>query len=320
MKEQILKWSPIYKFIQNISSNENNLLLAISPFIKLDALKKFLDNFPDTKDLKIVVRWKPEDIIYGASDLTIFPFLESNKIPLYLNQNIHLKLFVFNSNNAFHTSANITSKGLGYIDNHNVEIGCTVDLALEDWSRIYSMIDCSCLVDGKIYEKYCKFSKEHKNIKQKIPPFIFPQRTIEEFSLSSLPASADPNALWLYYYEKKEQTFSKEAIRKFIHDIVLYSIPSGLNKADFLKKLCFSFKENKFVKTIILLIQKHGSARFGLVNEWIHINCSDVPLPYRWGIKANTEILYNWLDFFYDEITWNVPGKRSQVIYWNRLK
>ena len=37
--------------------------------------------------------------------------------------------------------------------------------------------------------------------------------------------------------------------------------------------------------------------------------------PYRWEVKDNTRILYDWLAYFVAEVTWDVPGF-SQVIYW----
>lgn len=46
-----------------------------------------------------------------------------------------------------------------------------------------------------------------------------------------------------------------------------------------------------------------------------HLLKEDVPLPYRWEIKDNTRIFYNWLAHFFDEITWDRPNY-SQVIYW----
>jgi hypothetical protein len=54
------------------------------------------------------------------------------------------------------------------------------------------------------------------------------------------------------------------------------------------------------------------------VNDWIYQHCSDVPLPYKWEMKRNTNFLYNWLSYFYDEITWDIPGSHSQVIYWDK--
>ena len=41
------------------------------------------------------------------------------------------------------------------------------------------------------------------------------------------------------------------------------------------------------------------------------------PSPYRWEIKANTRILYDWLEYFFMEIRWDRP-RHSQVIYWQQ--
>ena len=34
---------------------------------------------------------------------------------------------------------------------------------------------------------------------------------------------------------------------------------------------------------------------FGEVKLFIHNNCSDVPLPRRWEITENIQILYRWI-------------------------
>jgi hypothetical protein len=77
------------------------------------------------------------------------------------------------------------------------------------------------------------------------------------------------------------------------------------------------FLSNVFVKKIIDHIKQAGSLRFGEVTTWIHTNCRDVPVPYRWEVKQATHVLYNWLAYYVPEISWSVPGQRSQVIVWD---
>ena len=77
-----------------------------------------------------------------------------------------------------------------------------------------------------------------------------------------------------------------------------------------------NFKAHPFIITAVDYVKKNKSVRFGEMNNWIKSNCSDTPTPYRWEIKSTTNKLYDWLKFFYDEIDWNIPGKRSQIIYW----
>ena len=102
----------------------------------------------------------------------------------------------------------------------------------------------------------------------------------------------------------------------FAHDLILYQVPPGLARDEFLSALRDNFKSHPFVRAIVKLVQQEKPARFGLVNEWIQANCSDKPTPYRWEIKENTHILYDWLDYFFEEIKWDVPGRHSQVIRW----
>ena len=78
-----------------------------------------------------------------------------------------------------------------------------------------------------------------------------------------------------------------------------------------------AFRATPFVSAFVAHLKSERSLHFGAVNAWIHQQCEDVPLPYRWEIKDNTRIFYNWLAHFFDEITWDRPNY-SQVIYWNR--
>jgi hypothetical protein len=71
------------------------------------------------------------------------------------------------------------------------------------------------------------------------------------------------------------------------------------------------------VTDFVELLKVERSLRFGAVNDWIHKKCEDVPLPYRWEIKDNTRIFYDWLAHYFPNITWDRPNY-SQVIYWNK--
>jgi hypothetical protein len=36
-------------------------------------------------------------------------------------------------------------------------------------------------------------------------------------------------------------------------------------------------------------------------------------------VKDSTRIFYTWLSqYFFPDVTWDVPGQRSQVIYWQK--
>src|SRR6266478_4547971 len=92
-----LVWGPVCQPLETHIRGGDRLLLLISPFIGLDALKKFLQCAGAHHDIKVVVRWRPEDVRTGVSDIAIYPHLLELGIPLYVNHDIHLKLYVFES-------------------------------------------------------------------------------------------------------------------------------------------------------------------------------------------------------------------------------
>jgi len=313
-----LNWNPLIENIKEELEKSNNPLLIIVPFIKTVPLEELLQRC-NYKELKLIVRWHPADIVNKVSDLSIYETTKRKNIPLYINNLIHLKLFIYDDNTAFHTSGNLTKKGIGLIKGQNIEVGCRVVLTNEDWKKIYEVISESFLVNDRIYNTYKKKLKGKLYIRERnIPSFnmndLVPDK---EFSLDSLPAIETPEKLFDIYQNLKIKNKSKELYRKAIHDIVLYDIPNNLTENEFFELLKKEFTSKKFTKKMVNLIKRHKSMRFGGVTNWIHSNCSDVPLPYRMEIKENTKILYNWLSYFYERIRWSIPSKHSQVLFWS---
>jgi len=139
----------------------------------------------------------------------------------------------------------------------------------------------------------------------------------KEFSRYALPACESPESLYQFYSGSMRDGQIMEESAEHLHDIILYSIPTGLNESAFFAFLDEQFKTHPFVLGLVRYIQEEGSLRFGAVNDWITNNCSDSPRPYRRDMKTTTRHLYNWMAHFYEEISWDTPNY-SQVIYWNR--
>ena len=108
----------------------DRLFWILAPFVKLDALHRLFESTKPAPGLKLVCGWSPSDLVAGVSDLQVFSYLKDKGCELYVNPQIHLKLYVFESNVAVSTSANLTLRGLGYVgvDVANIEVGSEVDL------------------------------------------------------------------------------------------------------------------------------------------------------------------------------------------------
>jgi hypothetical protein len=312
----MLIWSPVGTAIEKRLERGEELKLLIVPFIKLDALTQLLKSQSNLRGLNVVVRWRTEDLLTGVSDIEIYEYLKNRGCALFLNSRIHLKLYVFSNNSAICTSANLTMKGLGYLDTANVEAGCGADLDSDDWRLIYEIIWKSRAVNDEVYECYRNFLAQAPEAPPvELPTLILP--AAKSFSIASLPATKSPRDFMDYYLKRILCGADTEFVRRAAHDEALFLVPNGLSESELREWLSQQFCGAPFVMKFVEYLKANGSLRFGAANDWIHCNCEDSPLPYRWEIKKNTSILYNWLtEFFSPNISWSVPGKHSQVIVW----
>ena len=264
----------------------------------------------------MICRWRPEDIVAGISDLEVFNFLKESGSQLYVNPDIHLKLYVFASNMAFNTSGNMTLRGLGYSENANIEVGNMVTLSTNDWMKIYEIINNSRQVDDALYQRFKDYAAQRPPRGALLPPMdLLP--LAKTYTISSLPATESPITLGDFYFDPNPEKLTPEEVRRAAHDLAIFGIPPGLPRSEFDKELGVKFCQTPFVKDFVELLKTKRSLRFGAVNDWIHKKCEDVPLPYRWEIKVNTRIFYDWLMHYLPDITWDRP-QYSQVIYWKK--
>ena len=312
----MLIWSPVATKLEERLAKGEELKLIIVPFIKVNALIHVLKSQPSLLGLKVVVRWRPEDLLAGVSDLEAYEYLKSRGCALFLNSRIHLKLYIFGNNTALCTSANLTMKGLGLIPTSNIEAGCSVELGTDDWRAIYALLGESRLVNDEVYAYYKAFlAKLPKAHPLDIPPLQLPRSKI--FTIASLPATNSPREFMEYHENRATAKADPELVRRAAHDETLFLVPPGISGDELREWLSKRFRCTPFVSKFVEFLKVTGSLRFGAANDWIHSNCEDSPLPYRWELKESTHILYNWLAAFYGpNISWSVPGKHSQVIVW----
>jgi hypothetical protein len=265
------------------------------PYIKLGQLTSLVKDNANIK--AVIVRWEPRDLITGASDLEIYPFLKEKGITLYRNPRVHLKAFVNCGKSAFIGSANISQRALNTpaLLKYNYELATICDdLSLDD--RLYfNLIEAeSVLVTDLIYEQ----------IKSQLPEKVaaFPKESDFEidiqypdknFSIASLPMTYSVDTLYRIY-ETLEGLHEVE-LNCTLHDLAIYNIPLGLSISEFKKRLKSNFFNHPFIRAFLTNIDNEGEVYFGRAKDWIHKNCSDVPTPRKWEITENIQILYRWI-------------------------
>jgi len=312
-----LIWSPTHSYLGDAVAGNKKLLLAIAPFVTLEALKYVVEKVEDPSDLQVVARWRGQDLLSGASDIEIYPYLEELGIPLFVHSTIHLKLLIFDQARAFHSSGNITRNGLGLGTKGNIEVGCDVTLQTEDWKRIHRVLAESQRVDDYIYRQAKDYIEANKSkpAAEKAPNLELKEATEKNFSWLSLPATSSPDELWRYYSGALDDRKMLEIAAAASKDLLTFSIPDDLGESAFHAVLKRNFCDHPFVKKFVQILSAEESLRFGFVRAWLQENCSDKPQPYRRDLNGTVGNLYNWLQHCFGEVTWGRP-KYSMVIYW----
>ena len=211
-------------------------------------------------------------------------------------------------------SCNATGAGLGLNQDPNIETACLVPhLDIDDEIELKKLADTSIRVTDEVYEEF----KEAIAQCPPAPPYKTNELDIyqrhlgsKKFLLSDLPVTKNPEAFISAIANTNNTSKLPPTI---VADSVNYRIrPSS--EEDVEKALVVTFCQSPFVEAIASEIRARESMSFGAVSSFVHDRCRDVPVPYRSDVKERVNTLYNWLCFFFEDLTWSVPGARSQII------
>ena len=299
-------WPPILQSLASSISESEGLTLALSPFIKSNALRELLDRVTPSNNTSVIVRWRVEDLLSGASDLEIFDILTERDIKLFIHPDIHLKLFQFSSNKAFIGSANITQKGLSLVENHNQETGVLTELEQVDFQEIRRLCDEARLVTPEIVEAYKDAIIKSTPANPVIEKLNLPEEERKAFLLSNLPASENPKT---FLSEVNSHKLSAESM----HDLYTLKLQTQTNDKNFEELMKKSFKNSPFIKEVVDFIREREFRRFGEIKAFVHDLCEDVPLPYRWEITEFIQRLYPWLLHCFDDFTYDRPNHTEMI-------
>jgi hypothetical protein len=307
-----------------ISFLENNETITLfSAYIRTEQLRKI----NEAKNIKqIVVRWEVGDICFGASDLELYDYCRENHIKLFRNTKIHLKAFWNNNNSVLFGSANVTKNGIG--EGGNLELnGLQENISFNDKKYFNEIIKKSNYVTKELFLEIQQKVDEQKSkvikiedIPSEIEDFPLIEVVEDSFLISQLPMSFSIFNLYESYL--KPELLSLEDTNCLAHDLVLYDIPNDLQKDEFYSILKENFNKHLFVITLKDYIkeQEGQSLRYGRggVVDWIQENTTTVPAPRSWELKKEqiVNILYEWICFFDKDYVVEVPGRRSEVIFY----
>lgn len=271
-------------------------LFILSPFIKIEALKKVLDGVGSKVKIFIVARWRLNDLVLGASDLEVYNYLKEKGIKFYINRDIHLKLILADDKKALVGSANITNSGLGYSAHPNVEAVVEIPFSKELEKDVLHVVDNSIPMTQDLFEEISTRVKELKKIshefiaQQKAIDSVegkikFPKTEADKIFFDDFPQTGSPNDL---LRSIREGILDKS----YLHDLRLFGLEQrdakNITKDDLFRSFAssksFSWQEKNIPSNVL----------FGMYSKILHDELADDPKPYRKDIKKLVQNMFAW--------------------------
>lgn len=298
-------------FVRHDSGDE--VLFLFVPYIKTDVLEDLLDGIKSR--IVIVTTWKPGDLQQGSSELKLYPFCRERGISLYVENDLHLKLYSAGLKDAILATGNVSRRGL-LGGNH--ELAAAIRLTARDRLYLEGIRSNARLMDDGMYGELGDWLEDNKVL---APEPVTLEDVVsvpggDDFLISALPMTHSVDAL-ISGYERiasgREPSDDPETSSCIYHDLTNYGIRPGLSGEGLVGELSSKFFGHPFIKRIDEFISPE--AYFGRIKEWIQNNCTDVPIPSRRELTGNVQVLLEWfVELGGGKYLVDIPGARSQRI------
>ena len=277
-----------------LSSAERSALI-VAPFIRTAALARLLDSIPDEVETSVVTRWRPADILAGASDLDIFDLTEARTVPLLLRHDLHAKLFAADDR-CLVGSANVTDIALGWRAPSNLELLTPVSRAA---SRIVAFEDA--LFAGAV-----RATREQQDRLRDLverlsdQPHIVIAETAEDAPTPGLllpnwaPRTKNPDELYLVY-TGDEARVSRTALPAMREELAQLGIVPGIGEADFRAWIAATIAQTPLVGGVMQRIDEEGSMTEAALKQLLDdLGVGAGNYPAHEGLQ----VLQRWLTHF----------------------
>jgi hypothetical protein len=297
-------------FASNISE-DTELVSICSAYLKEEALQFLLKVFSENSyigPIRILTRWKPNDLLTGSSDLSAYMLATNFKIPFFMKQNFHGKVYEIQPSGFLVGSANLTNSGFQLKGMGNSEVCVALNNSIENSLFVDDLFNSSTLVNDSLLSKI-------KNDLSSMKSIEFPDYEWSSSLLEDMKSLAKTER-----FLSDEMFFSNchDFLRKInqfefsiTHDLSLLSCSSQSSNKD----LSAAFLNSISFNWLINILGKHdGVMSYGALTSSLHSVLLDEPTPYRQDVKTLLSNLLSWCqEYSNGQIEISRP-RHSQII------
>jgi len=283
-------------------------LLLVAPYIKVGALERVLNACPPACAVRVVTRWRAEELAQGVSDIGIWPILKERRAELFLHPRLHAKYYAAGQE-VLIGSANLTQIALGWIANANLEI--LAESKRCQFSEFEQSLCASLVpVDDRLYEL---FLEKLAVFPPSAPAIPFPVPELDQKSFEQWrPALRHPEDLFLAYSGEIERLTSASR-QAAVEDLAILDIGSGLDRAQFDSAICLMLRQHPEIIAIDALAvepQRFGAFRSLLTRRGARNGGYAWQTWMRWLLYFFPDS-YRMQEAAYSEIFSRVPAQQK---------
>ncbi len=283
---------------EELKKTENNISI-ITAFCKKDVLEYIDSQIEKKADVakRILVRFRLDDILSKATDLEIYEYCKKNNWSLYVQFNLHAKVYVIDQNICYMGSANATSKGLNINKRGNLEMSKRFELDTEEQMQIEEVFSEALLMNDDLFSK----------MKMQINSINYKPTISNEWNKEIIAKNINSyNVLF-------QDDFPINALPTEMLDDETFL---DIYKEDSIEVIKEKFYNTKIVQWLINILEKQENKEiyFGELSAKIHNIIFQEPKQYRKDVKILQAKLYNWIEALnYKNLKVDIPNHSQRI-------
>lgn len=242
--------------IGELFEKAQNKVLIVAPFIRTEPLARLFDAIGKEVRVTLVSRWRPSDLLAGASDLETFDLAQQRQVTFFLRNDLHAKLFIADDR-CLVGSANVTATGLGLRLPSNYELLVNVprnapEIIEFERNLLTGAVPATEELKLQLQQLIARLDKESISSEQKMiyqefmPTVLYPQW---------VPQIMNPEELYSVYSDDTNLTQNVRIMRRELH---LFGLPPGLTERDFTAWIAASISQTPLVSIINSHFKEQG--------------------------------------------------------------
>ncbi len=194
-------------------------LFVAAPYIKAEALTRVLADVDPEARVVCVTRWNPHDLLSGSSDLACRRIVLDRGGSFSLHPFLHAKYYRIDDAILI-GSANVTSSGLGWSRQSNLEILCHPGADFDPCFFEHDLLMYAREIDDEEFSRWESMAgvASERSLSLRLQPRLDTWR----------PATRDPANVVLAYRGREEEIASYDEQRSALRDLQALAVPRDL--------------------------------------------------------------------------------------------